>query len=276
MSIPPSFPEPNPQSGPYGQQGPPGPYGQPGQQGQQGPYGGQPGPYGGQPGWYPPPQAPQKTNVLAVVGFVMSIVCAIPTVPLILGFVALSQIRKTGEKGKGFAIAAIVLHGLTILFYVLVFTLGLSGVLDGGSEPKRDTGGQVTGSGTSDVKDIRKGDCFNMDDDLTEYQDKDGGRAALSVRILPCDQPHKGEAYSVFDLEGGAYPGTDKVAATAEEKCSAALPGYVGENAKLSDSLEVYYYFPQAATWALGDREVTCFIADSSGSSTGSVRAAGA
>ncbi|MEU6311032.1 DUF4190 domain-containing protein [Streptomyces sp. NPDC047014] len=264
MSIPPPPPPgPNPQPGPYGQ---PAPYGPPGQ----------PGPYGPQQGWYPPPPASQKTNTLAIVAFVMSIVCAIPTVPLILGIIALSQIRKTGEKGKGFAIAAVVLHSLTILFYVLVFGLGLTGVLDGvSSGPKRDSGGQVTDSGRSDVKDIRKGDCFTMSDDLTEYQDKDGGRAAMSVRILPCDQPHKGEAYAVFDLEGGTYPGTEKVAATSEEKCGAALPAYVGENAKLADSMELYYYFPQAATWAMGDREVTCFLADSSGSSTGSVRAAG-
>ncbi|MGW2562796.1 DUF4190 domain-containing protein [Streptomyces sp. NPDC001514] len=264
MSIPPqppTSPEPYPQPGPYGQQGP---YGQPGQ----------PGPYGGPQGWYAAP--PQKTNTLAVVAFVMSIVCALPLVPLILGIIALSQIRNRGEKGKGFAIAAIAIHSATIAFYALVLILGLSGALDDGPEPKRDTSGQVTSPGSSDVQDIREGDCFNTDDDLAEYGDKDGGQASFSVRIVPCDQSHEGEAYAVFDLEDGPYPGTEKVISIAEEKCAGTpLTDYVGDAAKLPETLEVYYYHPQSAGWTLGDREVTCFLGDTSGSSTGSVRAAG-
>ncbi|UUN28537.1 DUF4190 domain-containing protein [Streptomyces sp. FIT100] len=295
MSIPPqppSSPEPYPQPGRPGQPGQPGPYGQPGQPGQPGPYGqppaagpqpgqpGQPGPYGqpgqpapyaGQQGWYGGPQ--QKSNTLATVAFVMSIVCALPFVPLILGIIALSQIRKRGEKGRGFAIAAIAIHGVTLGFYVLVAVFGLTGALD---EPKRDTSGQVTTPGSSNVQDIRKGDCFTTSDDLAEYGDEDGAQAAFSVRIVPCDQPHEGEAYAVFNLEDGPYPGTEKVASIADEKCAGtALTGYVGKAAKLPETLEVYYYHPESAGWTLGDREVTCFLGDTSGSSTGSVRATG-
>ncbi|WP_030767642.1 DUF4190 domain-containing protein, partial [Streptomyces sp. NRRL F-2664] len=259
MSIPPgppSSPEPYPQPGPYGQPG-------------------QPAPFGGPQGWYPPP-APQKNNALAIVAFVMSLVCAIPLVPLILGIVALSQIRRRGEKGKGFAVAAIVIHGVTIAFYGILLVLGLSGALDDGPTPKRDTSGQVTGSGSSRTSDIRTGDCFNTGGDLAEYQDEDGGEASFSVRVVPCDQPHEGEAYAVFNLDNGTYPGTEKVTALAEEKCAGKLlTDYVGEDPGLADKLEVYYYFPQASTWALGDREVTCFLGDASGASTGSVRAGG-
>ncbi|MEJ8643006.1 DUF4190 domain-containing protein [Streptomyces sp. MS1.HAVA.3] len=260
-------PEPYPQSGqpgPYGQPGQPGPYGQPGQPGQ---------PYAGGPqGWHAPQS--QKTNALAIVAFVMSIVCALPLVPLILGIIALSQIRNRGEKGKGFAVAAIVIHGVTLALSAVLVVLGIAGALDDGPAPKRDTSGQVTDSGSSKVNDIRLGDCFNTDDNLAEYEDKDGGQASLSVRIVPCEQPHQGEAYSVFELEEGPYPGTEKVVSIVEEKCAGpALTTYVGKDAKLSDKLEVYYYYPQSSTWILGDREVTCFIGDASGSSTGSVRA---
>ncbi|WP_374775300.1 DUF4190 domain-containing protein [Streptomyces sp. NBC_01310] len=280
MSIPPqppSSPEPYPpsgqpgQPGPYGQPGQPGPYGQPGQPGQPG----DPGqPYAGGPhGWHVPPQS-QKTNTLAIVAFVMSIVCGLPLVPLILGIIALSQIRSRGEKGKGFAVAAIVIHCVTLALTAVLVVLGIAGALGDGPSPKRDTGGQVTDSGSSKVSDIRLGDCFNTDDNLAEYGDKDGGQASLSVRIVPCEQPHQGEAYSVFELEEGPYPGTEKVVSIVEEKCSGpALTTYVGKDAKVSDKLEVYYYYPQSTTWILGDREVTCFIGDASGSSTGSVRA---
>ncbi|MEV0416446.1 DUF4190 domain-containing protein [Streptomyces sp. NPDC050448] len=261
MSIPPqppSSPEPYPQPGPYGQPG-------------------QPGPYGGPQGWYAPPQMPlmpQKTNALAIVAFVMSLVCAIPLVPLILGIIALSQIRNRGEKGKGFAIAAIAIHGATIAFYAILLILGFSGVLDDGHPPTRDTSGQVTTPGSVDVEDIRTGDCFNTGGKLAEYDDKNGGEAGFSVKIVPCGEPHEGEAYSVFDLEDGSYPGKEKVISVAEEKCAGkALTDYVGADAKLPDTLEVFYYYPQPATWIRGDREVTCFLGHTSGPSTGSVRA---
>ncbi|MEU2156734.1 DUF4190 domain-containing protein [Streptomyces sp. NPDC019396] len=282
MSIPPPPPS-SPPPGPYGAPGQPGPYGTPGppgapgpygQPGQPGPYGqpGQPGPYGGAPGWPPPPS--EKTNALAIVSFVMSIVCGIPFVPLILGIIALSQIRKNGEKGRGFAIAGIAIHGAALLFIAIMVALGASGALDdSSSKPKRSTSGQVTDPGSSDVQDIRKGDCFNTEDDLADYAEEEGSRAAYKVDVVPCAEPHEGEAYAVFQLEAGAYPGTEKVASQAEEKCSGdLLTDYVGDAAKLPKTMSFYYYHPQQAGWAFGDREVTCFLGDSSGSSTGSLR----
>ncbi|MFD0268074.1 DUF4190 domain-containing protein [Streptomyces sp. NPDC127106] len=266
MSIPPqppSSPPPYPQPGPYGQPGQPGHPGLPGQAA----------PYGGPQGWYAPPQ---KTNVPAVVAFVMSLVCAVPLVPLILGFIALSQIRKNGEKGRGLAIAAIAIHAVTLTFTAVMLVLGLSGALDDGPAPRRDTGGQVTTPGSSEVEDIRKGDCFNTDDDLAKTQEKEGTQARFSVRTVPCDQHHEGEAYAVFDLDDGPFPGTDKVAATAEEKCGGkALTDYVGNAAKLPKTLEVFFYYPQASSWTLGDRSITCFLGNPNGTSTGSARATG-
>ncbi|WP_327418572.1 DUF4190 domain-containing protein [Streptomyces sp. NBC_01233] len=213
--------------------------------------------------------------MLAIVAFVMAIVCAIPLVPLILGIVALNQIRERGEKGKGLAIAAIVIHAATLVFYGIVLVLAFSGVLD--DAPERDTSGQVTAPGSSELEDIRRGDCFNTDDDLAQNDDKDGTRAARSVRIVPCDQPHKGEVYTVFDLEDGAYPGTQKIISIADENCSGtALTDYTGPATKPPDKpIPSYYYFPSSDTWALGDRQVACFLADPSGTSTGSVRAPG-
>ncbi|MCF3180515.1 septum formation family protein [Streptomyces polychromogenes] len=265
MSIPPQ-PPPYPQQ-PYGQQ--PGPYGQPG------PMPGPAAPYGGPQGWYQPPP-PQKTNPVAVVAFVMSLVCAVPTVPLILGLVALSQIRKEGGKGKGLAIAAVVIHSLSLLVLVLAVVFGLTKAAEGTSRPQRDTHGQVTTPGSSKVEDIRKGDCFNTDDDLAKTQKGDGTQAGLSVRTVPCGQPHEGEAYAVFTLDNGAFPGADKIVQISEEKCGgSALTGYVGEAEKLPNNLEVFYYYPQASSWLLGDRTVTCFLGSAHGTSTGSARAGG-
>ncbi|MEA9984519.1 MULTISPECIES: DUF4190 domain-containing protein [Subtercola] len=49
----------------------------------------------------------QKTNILAIVGLVLSII-GFTVIGIILGFVGLNQIKKTGESGRGIAIAAII------------------------------------------------------------------------------------------------------------------------------------------------------------------------
>jgi hypothetical protein len=106
-----------PQQPPAGGSGEPGqpPYGQPAPG--QPPYGAPP-PYGQQPGYaYPPPgyqQRPPGTNGYAIA----SIVCAFFCTPLgiIFGFIARSQIKRTGQAGDGIALAGII---LSVVFLVL-------------------------------------------------------------------------------------------------------------------------------------------------------------
>lgn len=75
--------------------------------------------------------AVQKTNSLAIAGFVCSIMgffcCGIPAlVGLILSIVGYSQIKSRNEGGKGLAVAGIIIGAvlpvLMIVFYVLYFT----------------------------------------------------------------------------------------------------------------------------------------------------------
>ena len=61
-----------------------------------------------------------KTNILAIVGFILSFFLGI--IGSIICIVALSKIKKTGEKGKGFAIAGIVIG---IVSFVVIVALGL-------------------------------------------------------------------------------------------------------------------------------------------------------
>lgn len=89
------------------------------------PYGAAPTP--GQP-MYPVTPPVQRTNTLAIVAFVIALVFS-NLIGLILGIVALNQIKKTGEKGRGLAIASIVIGGvLTLLALGLVFWLMAQGI----------------------------------------------------------------------------------------------------------------------------------------------------
>ena len=84
----------------------------------------------------PPPAAPEptpyaaapaagKTNVLAIVSLVLAFFISLGAV--ICGHIALSQIKKTGESGRGLAIAGLVLGyiGLVggLIFIIVWFAL---------------------------------------------------------------------------------------------------------------------------------------------------------
>lgn len=129
MSVPPSDETPEPQSpygqSPYGQQ----PYGQ-APYGQN-PYGQQPygqAPYGQQPYGATMPVAPN--NGMAVAAMVVSIVGAVLAIFLvggllglvgaILGHVALGQIKRSGQGGRGMALAGVIVGWIALALSVLL------------------------------------------------------------------------------------------------------------------------------------------------------------
>lgn len=83
-------------------------------------------PYGGQPG-YPQPYGyggyaayPKRgTNVLAILALVFAFVCS--PVGIVLGAIGLNQVKRTGEEGRGIAIAGLVLSVVFTLLAVLFF-----------------------------------------------------------------------------------------------------------------------------------------------------------
>ncbi|BBZ21070.1 DUF4190 domain-containing protein [Mycolicibacterium gadium] len=95
--------------------------------------------YGPPPGFGPPPGysaapsypaygAPEKTNAMAIGSLVASIVgfcCGIGSiVGIVLGIVAMNQIKQSGEKGHGLAVAGIAVGALSLLINVL-WTIGV-------------------------------------------------------------------------------------------------------------------------------------------------------
>jgi hypothetical protein len=64
----------------------------------------------------PPPQA--KTNTLAILSLVFAFL--VPLVGAILGHVALSQITRRGEQGRGLALAGIIVGWVLALAWLFV------------------------------------------------------------------------------------------------------------------------------------------------------------
>ena len=105
---PPGYPPPG-----YGAPGYGAGYGAPGY--------GAPGAYGA-PGYPAYGAQPTKTNALAIASLVASVVslCGIGSIAgIILGVVAINQIKVSGESGRGLAIAGIIVGAITLLFSML-------------------------------------------------------------------------------------------------------------------------------------------------------------
>ncbi|WP_426624996.1 DUF4190 domain-containing protein [Leifsonia sp. McL0607] len=91
-------------------------------------YGAQP--YPGQPGSpYPYAYAPEpRTNVLAIISLVSAFIVSIAAV--ITGHIALAQIKRTGENGRGMALAGLIIGYVGVaagaLFFIVWLTLFFS------------------------------------------------------------------------------------------------------------------------------------------------------
>ncbi|MFJ6390509.1 DUF4190 domain-containing protein [Streptomyces sp. NPDC091972] len=270
MSIPPppGPHQPDPAQGPSPA---PGPYGPP-PQGQQ-PYGQQP--YGQQYGqqygqpygppyrtWgqgYSPYARPSSVNGLAVASLVLGVLCCFPAVGLVLGVIALAQIRKKGQSGKGLAIAGSILSSLGLALWVTALaTGGLSEAWDGFKK------GATEGTAFSVVK----GQCFDAPGGSLEGLTYD-------VEEVPCAGEHDGEVFGEFRMTGSAFPGDSAVSAAADEKCYPLQDTYAMDTWALPEDVDVYYFGPTRQSWRLGDREVTCIFGntDDNATLTGSLRA---
>ncbi|NNN38253.1 DUF4190 domain-containing protein, partial [Streptomyces sp. S3(2020)] len=225
--------------GPY----PPGPYNPPGPWG----YG-----YGGY-------ARPVPVNGLAIAALVLGILCFLPAVGLVLGLVALSQIKRRGERGKGMAVAGSVLSLVGLVLWTLSLTTGAAADFWDGFKD--------AASGKGSAYSLKKGDCF------------DSGSGALTgetydVDEVPCAQAHHGEVFAVVELPGGSFPGDSAIEDTADDKCYALQETYAMDAWAVPEDVDVYYLVPSEDSWTFGDREITCLFGnvDEDKSLTGSLR----
>lgn len=175
---------------------------------------------------------PRRTNPLAVVSLVTSLIglffLAVP-----LGIVALVQIGRRQEAGKGVAIAGVAVGAFVGLLVTLLVSLGLTGAFD--SEPL----GPTREAGATSV-----GTCLD-----------DQGFGAWQV--TDCDGGHTGEVYYVLELGAGPVPSEDEVRDVADTACDQQFTRYVGESSDFSD-YDYAYFGPDAADWREDERRVVC------------------
>lgn len=202
-----------------------------------------------------PPLAPPKkpgTNGFAIASLVFGLLGGI-LFAVIFGILALVQIRRQPQAGKGAAIA-----GLAISAAWVVLGVGAAVIIALTADTDTTASGD---NGQVSVNDIRLRDCLNG---LTE------GRNIENLPVVPCTEPHDGEVFAEFPISGSAFPGDAAVTTQAEEGCVERLRNFAPEAAE-DPNTQLYYLHPTAASWLTGDRDVLCVALSASGKRTGSI-----
>ncbi|WP_165989846.1 DUF4190 domain-containing protein [Streptomyces sp. YIM 98790] len=183
---------------------------------------------------------------MAVASVATLATCLAP-VSLILGIVALVQIRRHGHRGRGMAVTGVTVSSLAM---VLI-------------------GAGITAAVLSDersVDAIEAGDCFDSS--------AEPGGTEYSVKVIPCDEPHNAEAFGeARSAYTGDYPGEELLQLEAGRECAKLLQPYVLDIWGLSEELWPSYYYPQRDSWEeLDDRRFLCFLYSEGGSLESSLR----
>lgn len=117
---------------------------------------------------------------------------------------------------------------------------------------KRDSGGEITGSGTLQIEDVRVGDCFDVGE-----ADEVG-----EVNAGPCTDPHGYEMFHLARWNGAdTYPSDDAMLDFIIDTCVPVFEAYVGMSYETS-VIDFVPFTPTEEGWEDGDRVIQCALVD--------------
>ncbi|MFE2106220.1 DUF4190 domain-containing protein [Kitasatospora sp. NPDC059463] len=211
--------------------------------------------------------APTSTNGFAIAALVTGLLCLWP-LALAFAIVALVQMPKRNEKGRGLAVTGLVTGVLGAIVTLIAF-IGLAAL---GFEEERYADARRGPQGSASIEDLVTGDCFNQPP-FSPGQDAESA-SIYWVHVVPCTAPHHGEVAGFTNLagRGGSYPGQSEISAKAAQLCGPVRDDYALDSWLVPDGMGGSYYYPSISGWASGDRRVTCTFQDETKMHAGSVR----
>jgi hypothetical protein len=177
---------------------------------------------------------------------------------VVLGVVALRQMRRVVRGGKAAAVAGVVLGSVWVVGWVAILALGATGA------PQRDADtGALTPGARVAVVDLRDGDCF---DGVPASADT----VVTAVTGMPCAGPHEAQVGTTLTLPDQPWPGRDQAEALAQDACSTKVGRFVRDQDHERVALSVIY--PSTLPDWRRDRGVSCvLVAADGGRLTGTV-----
>ncbi|MCX4780799.1 DUF4190 domain-containing protein [Streptomyces sp. NBC_01264] len=216
----------------------------------------------------PPPQGyaygPPPLNGFALASLLVGMLC-FPPLGIVFGIVALTQIRKKGERGKVLAVLGLVVSvllsgGLVLGAERAADTFFARARAMGAAEPYEDVEGELT-----DLDDLGAGSCFNVPGgDLLEENP--------FVYRIGCAQVHDAEVTLAHALGGSRFPGEEELKESAAQDCWRAQDAYAMDTWALPPYAEMFYFAPSRERWEGGDRLLVCVIGTAEQEQRGSLR----
>jgi hypothetical protein len=211
---------------------------------------------------YQPP-AKRETDGFAIAALVLAILAIVP-VAVVLAIVALGRIKRTGNGGRGLAIAALVVSaawfvlGLIAAVLLYAFRDEISDAIE--TQLRYD----------DYVSELSVGDCIDYEPGLFE-DDTAVEPEEPFLQIVDCSGEHQEEVIALPVMAGDSYPGDEAVDAQVEEECLPAFESYVGL-AYEESIYDITWFAPSEETWADGDRQILCTVYDPAGPVDQSIR----
>ena len=115
------------------------------------------------------------------------------------------------------------------------------------------------------------GDCFNNTVAIPSAQD-----AVVDVPRENCTLAHDNEVIASIELEGEDFPGDDALLIQGGENCLPEFEAFIGVGFAEAGPLAYDFFVPSAASWQLGDRELLCFVYDSTAQTAYTLAGSGA
>jgi hypothetical protein len=185
-------------------------------------------------------------------------------VGVVLGVVALVQLRTGRERGRGLAVAGLALS----LVWVLLLVAGLAvlstfasrppvafpPVIDCSTADGSDCPEPLSRPTRSYLAALQPGDCLEE----PPASSRDDGERSVVDDVLDCDQPHRVEVYDVTKAGFGAYSGDVSTRQMAQKGCQLHVPTQARSDIRAGLAhLDVFY--PGPAAWDV-THDAACVI----------------
>jgi hypothetical protein len=261
------------QPGQPGQQPPPYGYAQPGQPPQGAAPPGYPPSYPptyppSYPPTYPPPgygyQAPPRKPIdgVSVAALVFGLLGFIGlwVVGIICGIIGVRRTRPDSvQRGRGLAVAGLILSGV----WALLWVLGFAAILAFSHSSAGHQVSDVVHGKRALVLSLSRGDCFEYPQgapDASTYG------VFTNVRRQNCSSPHDAEVIVADDIDATIYPGSQSLVDDARARCASAFQAV--RQAHPDAALRLVIHVPTEFAWQAsgqdsGTARIVCSVRDS-------------
>lgn len=168
---------------------------------------------------------------------------------IVFGFIALGEIKRRGQKGRGNALVGVIAGSVWLVIGVVGLTVA---VLNRGGS-----------AGTVDIDAVRVGQCFTTAPNATSI---------TRVATANCAEPHTDQLFAKYEAPYTTYPGATILMDDTQSQCAELVRSSLRTSA-LTDTMVVNVEVPDSVKWN-SSHMVACLVEENNDSRwTGSVMA---